>query len=438
MERTKTGQVTAIIILLAGMLMELGFQTFWLEGSDPYVNPFLWLLGGLMTCGAAFYLIGFKKRPAAISLDYYQRYNNALLILSVTLFSALMIGFFLSDIFYRYPSDPMTSDILPSLEAYVRRFLSGEKVYAPIPFPGWTVNPTYFPMMWLPYCFSEWLQMDYRWTAYIIFVIAIYLYNLKIVRQDIPYIESALKALVPFLFLLAFVNHREIVFGYAVELLPVGFYLILTLTIFNQSRFLMAVGILLCLMSRYAFTFWLPIYFLVIWLEWGFRDLLKVGLTVLAGVLLIYVLPFLAKDWTIFGKGLAYYNATAVGQWYTQAWQETGAKPHHLNQGLGFAIYFYDFLEGSVEERLRLNRMWHLIACGIAALMILATYFFYRKKGLNSKIYLIIALKFYLLIFYAFFQVPFSYLYMVPLFLSIAILYNVPFKRGRFISLPNN
>lgn len=431
-------RISLLVVFLVGVLIELAMQTKYIRYFGPHLSPVVWLAGGLLSCGAAFFLIGFKKSPSPISLDYYQRYNNALLILSVTLFSALTIATFLTIIFQKYPSDPMGSDILPSLEAYVRRFLAGDKVYAPMEFPGWTVLPTYFPMMWLPYCFSELLQIDYRWTAYLVFVIAIYMYNLKMVRYDTPYAEAGIKALLPFLFLLAFVNYRELVFGYAVELLPIGFYLILTLTIFNRSRFLMAMGILICLLSRYAFTLWLPVYFLVMWMEWGFKDMFKVGMTVLVGVLILYIFPFLSKDWTILSDGLAYYDATAVGQWHRQGWEAPGARPHHLDQGMGFAVYFYDFAEGALEDKLALNKIVHRVICAIAALLIFLGYLRWRKKGLNVKIYMIIALKFYLMIFYGFFQVPFSYLFMLPLFLSFSLMYNIPIRKGRFLALPNN
>ncbi len=438
MELSKSKRVSLLVLLFLGVFIELAMQTFWIGKLGLYWSPVVWLAGGVMTCVAAFYLVGFKKSPSAVSLDYYQRYNNALMILSVTLFSALVIAALLMGVFQKYPSDPMGSDILPSLEAYVRRFLSGEKVYAPIEFPGWTVAPTYFPMLWMPYTFSELLHIDYRWTAYLVFVISIYLYNLKMVRYDTPYAEAGIKAMLPFLFILTFIIHREHAFGYAVELLPIGFYLILTQSVLNRSRFLMGMGILICLLSRYAFTFWLPVYFLIIWLEWGFKDLFRVGMVVLIGVLILYVFPFLSKDWSILTNGLAYYEKTAVGQWYPQSWDAPGAIPHHLSRGLSFAVYFYELAEGSVEEKLALNKMVHQLVCLLAAILILLGYFFWRKKGLNIKMYLIITLKFYLLIFYGFFQVPFAYLFMLPLFLSFPLIYNIPIRKGRFWALKEN
>lgn len=422
----------AAIVLILATFLELALQTFWRNKLGNYFSPALWLFVGILACAATLYLSGFRKSPVPFSLDYYKRYNNALLLLSICLFSAIITAFLLSPIFHQFPVDPLSSDILPSLELYVKRFLGGEKVYQPMEFPGWTVDPTYFPLLWLPYSFSEILQIDYRWTAFLVFVIGVYLYNLREVRYHLPYTEVVIKALLPFLFILAFIVYQKETFGLTVELLPIGFYLLLTLTIFTRARFLMGIGILLCLLSRYAFTFWLPVYFLLMWMELGFKNMIKVGLVVLVGVLVIYVFPFLWNDWEIFGKGLAYYDQTAVGQWYPQSWQQAGDKPWHLSRGMGFAIYFFDFLEGSPEMKLAINKKIHLLGSALAALMILAGYFYWRKKGLNRRIYMIVSLKFYLLIFYGLFQVPFSYLYMLPLFLSIPLLFHVPLRDSLF------
>ena len=59
---------------------------------------------------------------------------------------------------------------------YVQRLLGGETVYKPLPFEGYQVNPTYLPLMWAPYSFSEILKIDYRWTAYAVFLIPIIIY----------------------------------------------------------------------------------------------------------------------------------------------------------------------------------------------------------------------------------------------------------------------
>lgn len=411
------------------MLVELGFETFWRNKFGMYQSPVIWTIASLAVCVIAWLLISF--RPAMPLRSGPSPWPRYLVGFALFAFGAVFCAVRLESIIQEYAVNAKDSDIIPSLEFYVRRWLSGDTVYKPMPFDGYEVNPTYFPLLWMPYAFSEILSIDYRWTAYGIFLIAIFLYHLKLLKQDIGWGELIFKSLVPFLFVYSFTQNAKGTFGHAVELLPVGFYLLLTLTIFHRNRFFMAVGIVLCLLSRYAFTFWLPLYMLIYWFENGFKSVFRVSLYVALGVVMLYVLPFLVKDHTILTKGLGYYAKTAEGQWYPQGWQEPGAKPHHLTQGLSFAIYFYDYGEGDVLDKLSLNRKVHITVCGFAALLLGLGYVFFRRRGLNTKLYLLIGLKFYLIIFYGFFYVPFAYLFKLPLFLSVAILYNTPFNPKR-------
>ena len=95
--------------------------------------------------------------------------RNLALVSSIFALGVFIVGKLYASIQTQFPVDPdgHGSDIIPSLYLYVKRFLAGEFAYQPLEFDGWTVLPTYFPMMWLPYCFSEILKIDYRWTAYI-------------------------------------------------------------------------------------------------------------------------------------------------------------------------------------------------------------------------------------------------------------------------------
>lgn len=411
-------------------------QTFWQNKFGIYKSPVISILAGIAVTLAAFGLAGFKTPTVPLNksnqilsrLKWSPVVKYGLFLLAFVLL-AYWVGNFMGNIFERTPVEAKISDIIPSLEMYVQRLLGGEVVYRPLPFEGYSVDPTYFPLLWAPYIFSELLQIDYRWTAYGVFLLAIFLYQMKLLRQDIPVFEILVKMSIPFVWLYLFTQFASGTLGMAVELLPVGFYLLLTLSVFNRRPWLMAIGILLCLLSRYAFTFWLPVYLLIYWIEYGFKNVFQVSFYVLLGVLGLYVIPFLSKDWMILKKGLDYYEKTAVGQWETQPWQEPGAKPHHLVKGLSLAIYFYDYQKYTVPDRLSLNRKTHITVCAITALLLLLGYFYYRKKGLNTKMYLLIGLKLYLVIFYGFFYVPFSYLFQLPLFLSIPLLYNIPFLR---------
>ncbi|MEO1626718.1 MAG: hypothetical protein AAFV25_16305, partial [Bacteroidota bacterium] len=344
------------ISLLLGLYLEVGMQTFDINRYGPYTSPIVWLAGGLLFCLSAFGMM--RLRPAVLKSDVKTSFPipSAALSYGLLAFGTYYIGQQLAPIFAQNPSDPNASDILPSLELYVRRWLGGEVVYKAMDFGGWTVNPTYFPLLWMPYAISELLQIDYRWTSYGVFILAIILYNAVLLRQRRPLPEILLKSAIPFFLLQYFLDFRPKVFIFSVELLPVGFYLILTLTTWHRKNWVMAIGILLCLLSRYAFTFWLPVYLLILWIERGFFPTLRTGLWVSLGVLLLYVLPFLSKDWSILGNGLKYYAKTAEGQWYPQPWQKEGDVPFHLNQGLSFAMQFYSKTDYTIPDRLASNR----------------------------------------------------------------------------------
>jgi hypothetical protein len=419
----------AVFFLLLAVTLEIGLQTWWNKQWGDYASPTIMFLAGLATCWLAYRLIAFEKQPIPLvknDENNFRKSISACVIISVFLIGMIWIGWEYHQIQLQFPSqgDGTQSDVIPSLKLYVQRFLSGEYPYQPLVFKGWTVMPTYFPMMWLPYCFSEILEIDYRWTAYLVFLIPLFIFQWQLRKQDISLFELGLKVALPFIFIYLYVEHFPGILGYGVELMPIGLYFFLVLSLKWKRTYWVALPIILVLMSRYAFTFWLPVYLLTIWIDRGFKDVFKVSLWVLGGVLAIYVIPFLSKDWDVFFEGLAYYGKTAESAWQLQ--REDG-RPLILISGLSHAIYFYDFMEGDLLYRLKINRLVHLGMCLISAVCIFYFYWKNRNRGLNISIYLLIGLKFYLVVFYSFFYVPFSYLFMLPMFLTIPILYQVPF-----------
>ncbi len=415
-------------IFFLAIIVELAMQSFLLNSLGMYISPIVSILSGITVALTAFWLTAFKEEQG-YKTDHQNPSKQYKIMYGSFAIGAIISAVILYFIFLDFPVDAKASDIIPSLEMYVRRFLAGEVVYRPLFFESYAVNPTYLPLLWAPYIVSEVLGIDYRWTAYFVFLLAIFLYQLKLVKKNLPVYELVLKSIIPFVLIIVLAIFTRSNFGLAVELLPIGFYLLLTLSIFDRRPWLMALGILICLLSRYAFTFWLPVYLLIYWIEYGFGRVFRVSLYVLVGVLGLYVIPFLSKNWTILKKGLDYYETTAVRQWEPQIWQPPDAVPHHLSGGLSLAIYFYGYEKYTVKDRLARNRKAHIAVCAFTALLILLGYFYYRKRGLDTKMYLIIGLKLYLVIFYGFFYVPFGYLYQLPLFLSIPLIYNISFSR---------
>lgn len=423
--REKSLLFAGLVILFS--FLELAMLTFWRNKPGVYISPLIWMLAGIGTCLAALYFCRRKEAPAYGEPGEGDRKTlRPLIIFGIFLAGALYNSFLLDKIFTKIPVDPAISDIVPSLQEYVRRWLAGENVYAPIHYDGWQVVPTYPPFLWMPYSVPEVLNFDYRWMAYFVFLLGLSFYYFRLARKPAPMVETVVKALFPFVFLyVLFTDKSSDLFGMSVELMPVGLYLILGLTLFHRSWWIVTMGVLLCLLSRWAFTFWLPVYLLVFWIERGFGEALKVGVSLGLGVALIFVIPFVIPNWQTLYEEMKIYPRTAPGRWHTEYWQPEGAKPYHLKQGLSYAIFFYDFVDGEVEDRLQLNRRAHKIASAFAALLILLGYFLLRKREIDLSFYFLIALKFYLVIFYGFFYVPFLYLYQLPLLLSVPLVMRV-------------
>jgi len=420
-------QRLVFVIFLGAFVLELGMQTFWKKEFGPYWSPAIWLIAGLLVAGTALWLFARPRpdKPPALSFSLPLWAERGLVTL-LYLGGCLIVLFQIWPVFDEFPIDPQQSDVIPSMEYYVRRFLNGEKVYAPMPFSTWTIEPPYLTMTWLPYTIPELLKIDYRWLALGAFYGIVAIYVGRLLWQRRPLLEVALKTVVPFFMVLVLIQHDRHIFGHSVELTIVAFYLFLALTLFHKRAWLMGFAIMICLLSRYAFTFWMPAFIFMIWIARGFKPAFATGFYVVLGVLLLYILPFWIKDPGMLSRGLDYYEKTAIGQWQTQPWQQAGEKPFHLDRGLSFSLLFYDFAEGTVEERLATNRKVQFWVCLLTAGLLLLGFYFWNKKGLSPRLYALASLKAYLAVFFSLLHVPFSYLFIVPLFLSIPLLYELP------------
>ena len=171
-------------------------------------------------------------------------------------------------------------------------------------------------------------------------------------------------------------------------------------------------------MSRYSYTLFIIPFVVIIWKEWGFKNLLKVGLAGTSVILLLYIFPFYLKDPSILTNGLEYYSRTATDQWKTQFWQPDGSIPYHLNNGLSFSYFFFTLVEGDEVSKLNWAKLFNLIFSLGTALLITFLWFFNKNKT-EWGLYLSNGLILYLIVFYSFLYVPFSYLFMLPLGLGI-------------------
>ena len=416
--------VAARIVLVISVLLELGTLTFLRRLLGSLYNPWVWTLAGIATVVSGGYLLLRHRAAVRPSILPEGRYRRLLITYSMTGAALLLAAAWLHDIYLEYPVDPLRSDIVPSIELYVKRLLAGEYAYQLLEFPGWTVFPNYLPLRWLPYVLAEWAEVDYRWVALWGFAAAVYWYQYRLASQALTLSEVGLKGALPVAVLLLLLDDNPSGYGQAVELLIVAYHLILADSLFKQPWYV-AVGLLLCLLSRFGFVFWVPIYAVAFWMERGWRPTLQVVGIVVAGVLVIYVIPFLSQDWSAFLEGMQYYGKSSLAEWYRQGWQPEGAVPFHLSTGMSFSYYFYTYGSGDEVARYTLERTAHLWSCVGFMLLGLAGLWVARRRGWSLRYYVLLALKAYFIVFYGLFYAPYLYLYVVPFFVSVAVLWQV-------------
>lgn len=321
------------------------------------------------------------------------------------------------------PIDIRASDIIPALQVYVERLLTGEPVYRVIDF-GYQFFPPYLPAHWVPFVVAEIGGLDYRWLAYGGFVIGSGFYVQRLAALRLPLVEEILKAGLPFAVAFSIMGAAANLFGQTVELLIVGYYYLLAAAIFNRGVVWRGIAIGLALLSRYVLAPWLPLFLgLVAYGEGRRRALLIVGL-VTAAVVALYVVPFLAADWSIFVRGQEAYWAVALGEWQHFA---TPGVTHHVHNGLGFAVYVYELVPGDLAARINLSRLIHVVA-SLAIVALVALVYARSTPRIDHRLYALLTLKLSVATFYFFIQVPYAYLVSLSVLLSVFVLL--------FVSLP--
>jgi hypothetical protein len=330
-----------------------------------------------------------------------------------------------------YPIQVALSDIIPALQVYVSRFLAGEQVYTPFTRElGYHGTPGYLPLQWMPYIPAHLLGMDYRWLAFGGFILGTAAYNYRLLRQERNLAALWCKALLPPLLLLAILITDPSTLGLTVETLIYGYYFLLMAALFSRSALWPAAGLLLCLLSRYALVLWVPLYLLLVFWQGPRRRALVISVGVLAGILLLYVVPFLSQDWGMFMRVQQEYSQLAVGEWsHLEPLAETGDKPYHLYKGLGAAASFYAFGTGSLLERIQLLKNFHFFFSGLV--VVLAGILYLRSRlRIDYRLFALISLKIYLATFYHFIQVPYLYLTALSVFASVFLVLFLPARPG--------
>jgi hypothetical protein len=215
----------------------------------------------------------------------FSTFRSKVPILLLYLLLSSILSIMIYPLLKQNPPNPMQSDVIPTIQILVQRVLHGQWVYAPIEFPGWTVNNAYLPLQYLPFVISELLHLDYRWLAYFIFVLCIGVWLIRMTQQQSG-IQIYAKLLFAFACLAMLIRFNKSSLIYSLELIDVAFYFLLALSFFIKDWRFKTFAILCCLLSRYAFIVWLPFYAVSFFLEKGSRQMFLISIGVLSGVVL--------------------------------------------------------------------------------------------------------------------------------------------------------
>jgi len=386
-------------------------------GLGQTKNSILYFLVSLLI-GLLVFTRFYKNDITVVASSAHTRKWNPLVIM-LTIATTLLAAKEAYDVITTYPIDVHYSDIIPSIQIMVRRFVHGsEPVYAPVYDFGYLLSPTYLPMQWLPFSVAEVLHIDYRWISFSIWAIACFI----VIMRTFGSSNLVLKLLIPILFYLTYhlINVRENNFiRYTVESMVAGYYLLLIVSLNNTNWLFWGLSITLCLLSRFSLLLWLPLGMFAIFISGNKKALLLSIVLVAMLVTIIYIIPFLSKDWNAFGAGYEHYNRAAIAEWKNL---NPFGEPNQLYAGTGFAhIFYHHFYQGDVPAQVTFVKKVHFVVSLVATLL-MGTWYWYHRKKIDLRIFLIASFKIYLSIFLAFIQVPYVYLMTVGNFVSIAIL----------------
>ncbi|MFK7972511.1 MAG: hypothetical protein AB8F95_19225 [Bacteroidia bacterium] len=411
-------------LMLLFVMLEIGLITVYQNHFGWYWSPAIFTLSSL-AIGIIPLYISTRDKSLANSGAHLAGSANVRLILiaAVGLIGAFYTLSWMLPIWEAHPIKVSESDVIPSVQLFAQRLMGGADglpVYAPYDGFGYRLDPTYLPFQWLPFVISEKLGVDPRWVPIGTWLIGQAFFLAYLVKRKLSIVWTLLIAALPFI-ILELINRAQPNMLYqTIELMDVGYYMFLGWSLLRGGLAAKGVGFILTLLSRFSHIFWAPFYFLGLFLTNQKAKSIKLGVMILLGIILVYIVPFLSQDWESFTRGQGHYTRAALGAW-SISWDDSPI-PSDLRHGAGLAIFFFQGDEVPLEDQINTLRTLHLgFSIGMALLVGLG-YLFYFKHRLQAEYYFLFGLKIYFAIFYGFIQVPYTYLYQVPVFLSLLVL----------------
>jgi hypothetical protein len=416
------------LVLLLGFLTEIVLLTCWRNQFGSHKTAVVFFLASLSIGVAALQLSirhsdlfqeGFFSRPTKVEKSRTSR--KPLGVVGFAAMLGIVTYAWLSPLFAAGPVSVEQSDIIPQTQVLVQRFLQGQAPYQWIDFGTYSLFPTYQPMQWLPYTLAELAGIDYRKLALLVLLLATVLFAFFLRNTSLPSRSQFFLAVLPFLPIGMVAVYEPSIYTHTLENLVVAYYFLFCMVLGLRSMLLAAAAMVCCLLSRYAIVVWVPLFLWMLAFSSGRKKTQTFILLCATGIFLLYGLPFLSQDSQLLTKGFHYHTQAALGEWKGQAWQQAHEKPFQLFRGIGFAGIFYDYYNGSLEEKLNAFQWLHRLLCA-ATCVLLAIYFFIVRKRVAVQLFALASLKIYLAIFYHFIQIPYDYLFLTLLYSSVPLL----------------
>jgi hypothetical protein len=411
----------AFLFILLGFIIELGVLTFLKNPRQYYFLPNVWTLGVISTIIGLYWQSSKPEIEISSSLKW-QSYSYPIFLLG-----SIFVSYFIYRLCVYNPINALQSDVIPTIQKMATRVLNLEYPFKLVEFPTWSFEPGYLTMQFLPFVPAQYWQIDYRYWAFLFFLVSLLFIFKWLHNSGSNLIEIIIKTLIPFVAIGLLLHKNEPIFSLSIELLDVAYYIFLGYSIFSKNTWVKAIALSFCLLSRYGLIFWVPTYAVIHFIKYGKKESLKIIAYSVIIIMVLYVIPFMTQDSTLFFKSIANYSQMAVSQWdNVPNWYTNIGKPYNLAQGLNYAIYFSDFASGTTLHKINLIKNTQIISC--IAVMIFSIWLYIKNKHkLNTNLYLLFTFKLFLLFFYGLLFVPFNYLYIVPLFISLVAIYKINF-----------
>ena len=372
----------------------------WLDTGGNELVTIIYIISGL---GVAFFSL-LKVKSSKINRSRIWFFFSVAGLLACIIYAVL----FGIESIESISIDYKTADMLPIIHIMNERYIEGENIYAIIPEIHGGMFPIYLPAMWLPFIFSVILDFDPRWTT-IFFILSstvLIYFSDKAIKRN--FLSLMWILLVYLLFRLIFVEDSRII-TMTEEGIVIGYYIFLCYALWKRNTILISFAICLCLLSRYALVFWVPVYLVFLYIQNEKARAYKTAIyTSAIGLFLLVITKSLSKIPYFIGLQSSYKDTISA---LDLEWKY---KPI-IQEGLGIAKFFeYDQLH--ILHDL-------LLICSLLAPVLFLFLFVKFKEKFNPVFFPLACLKISLVVFFNLLTMPYIYLFFTSSFISIAIFY---------------